>query len=57
MPVFLFLRLKNIIFNKKGTKLIFAPFNWHPLRESNSQLTLRRGLLYPFNYGGIKFLS
>ena len=22
---------------------------WHPLRESNSQLTLRRGLLYPFN--------
>ena len=27
---------------------------WHPRRESNSQLTLRRGLLYPFNYGGIK---
>lgn len=26
---------------------------WHPRRESNSQLTLRRGLLYPFNYGGI----
>ena len=25
---------------------------WHPQRESNSQLTLRRGLLYPFNYGG-----
>ena len=25
---------------------------WHPRRESNSQLTLRRGLLYPFNYGG-----
>ena len=24
-------------------------FGWHPLRESNSQLTLRRGLLYPFN--------
>ncbi len=26
---------------------------WHPQRESNSQLTLRRGLLYPFNYGGV----
>ena len=26
---------------------------WHPRRESNSQLTLRRGLLYPFNYGGV----
>ncbi len=26
---------------------------WHPQRESNSQLTLRRGLLYPFNYAGI----
>ena len=26
---------------------------WHPRRESNSQLTLRRGLLYPFNYGGL----
>ena len=26
---------------------------WYPRRESNSQLTLRRGLLYPFNYGGI----
>ena len=24
---------------------------WHSQRESNSQLTLRRGLLYPFNYG------
>ena len=28
---------------------------WHSQRESNSQLTLRRGLLYPFNYGSIKF--
>ena len=28
---------------------------WHPQRESNSQLTLRRGLLYPFNYGGVLF--
>ena len=26
---------------------------WHPWRESNSQLTLRRGLLYPFNYRGL----
>ena len=26
---------------------------WHPQRESNSQLPLRRGLLYPFNYAGI----
>ena len=26
---------------------------WHPQRESNSQLTLMRGLLYPFNYEGI----
>ena len=28
---------------------------WHSQRESNSQLTLRRGLLYPFNYGSVVF--
>ncbi len=26
---------------------------WYPQRESNPQLPLRRGPLYPFNYGGI----
>ena len=26
-----------------------SPQVWHPLRESNTQLALRRGLLYPFN--------
>ena len=26
---------------------------WHPQRESNPQLPLRRGLLYPFNYAGV----
>ena len=30
-----------------------APSFWHPQRESNSQLPLRRGLLYPFNYAGV----
>ncbi len=29
------------------------PLLWHPQRESNSQLPLRRGLLYPFNYAGV----
>ncbi len=29
---------------------------WHPQRESNSQLPLRRGLLYPFNYAGISYI-
>ena len=28
-------------------------FSWHPQRESNPQLALRRGLLYPFNYAGV----
>lgn len=32
-------------------------FIWHPLRESNSQLTLRRGLLYPFNYGSVLLVA
>ena len=26
---------------------------WYSRRESNPQLTLRRGLLYPFNYGSV----
>lgn len=26
---------------------------WYPQRESNPQLPLRRGPLYPFNYGGV----
>lgn len=26
---------------------------WCPLQESNLQLALRRGSLYPFNYGGL----
>ena len=30
---------------------------WHPQRESNSQLPLRRGLLYPFNYAGVYNIS
>ena len=28
---------------------------WYSRRESNPQLTLRRGLLYPFNYGSVLF--
>ena len=32
---------------------VFSLRFWHSQRESNSQLTLRRGLLYPFNYGSI----
>lgn len=28
---------------------------WYPQRESNPQLPLRRGPLYPFNYGGMCF--
>ena len=27
----------------------FGSVSWHPLGESNPQLTLRRGPLYPFN--------
>ena len=26
---------------------------WHPQRESNARFALRRGMLYPLNYGGI----
>ena len=29
---------------------------WHPQRELNPQLPLRRGLLYPFNYAGVDLL-
>lgn len=30
-------------------------FFWHSRRESNPELALRRGLLYPFNYGSLLF--
>ena len=30
-----------------------AAYAWRPHRESNPELALRRGLLYPFNYGDI----
>ena len=54
------LALSAEIYETAGKKLV-ASFNgngknvdfWHPQRESNPQLTLRRGLLYPFNYGGV----
>ena len=35
--------------------IIFAnelPDRWYPDRESNSELSFRRALLYPFNYQG-----
>ena len=35
--------------DKKRVCLDGILFFWHPLGESNPQLTLRRGLLYPFN--------
>ena len=35
-------------------KIAFGVF-WYSRRESNPQLTLRRGLLYPFNYGSVLF--
>ena len=35
-------------------KIAFVIF-WYSRRESNPQLTLRRGLLYPFNYGSVLF--
>ena len=35
-------------------KIAFGIF-WYSRRESNPQLTLRRGLLYPFNYGSVLF--
>jgi hypothetical protein len=48
----------NLVQSKENTatnciKQPVTALFWHPRRESNSQLTLRRGLLYPFNYGGI----
>ena len=35
---------KEFIFNNLNLSI-----KWHPLGESNPQLALRRGLLYPFN--------
>ncbi len=40
---------KNSVIAETTTELRVEALDWHPLRESNSQLTLRRGLLYPFN--------
>ena len=40
---------------KNGASVTRLAPTWYPRRESNSQLTLRRGLLYPFNYGGIAY--
>ncbi len=37
------------IYKKEKPRLIVA-FSWHSHRESNPELALRRGLLYPFNY-------
>ena len=39
------------------TKKRLVPFYWYSLRESNPQRPLRRGLLYPFNYGSKCFIS
>ena len=33
----------------------FRDFEEYPDRESNSELSFRRALLYPFNYQGIGF--
>ena len=30
--------------------------DWYSLRESNPQRPLRRGLLYPFNYGNVNVI-
>ncbi len=32
-----------------------AHYRWYPDRESNSELSFRRALLYPFNYQGVWF--
>ena len=44
-------------FCKEMKKLVASDrilaMSWYPRRESNPQFTLRRGMLYPFNYGGI----
>ncbi len=42
----------NIIKEKRKNRN-FLRFFWCSRRESNPQLPLRRGLLYPFNYGSV----
>lgn len=46
--------------NQKSCKPLrikaYSVVYWHPRRESNSQFTLRRGGLYPFNYGGMTYI-
>ena len=37
----------------KKTQISMICAFWYSHRESNPELTLRRGLLYPFNYGSI----
>lgn len=39
--------------NHVAMTAIWFAFFWYPQRESNPQLALRRGLLYPFNYEGL----
>ena len=44
----------NFLQRKKISKSMFdLLIFWHSHRESNPELALRRGLLYPFNYGSI----
>ena len=49
IPVVLFCAYAN----KKSPCILRTFFVWYSRRESNPQRPLRRGLLYPFNYGSI----
>lgn len=40
--------------SSQGLNAPVHPVNWWPQQESNLHLPLRRGLLYPFNYGAAK---
>ena len=35
--------------------IVVFSLSWYPDRESNSELSFRRALLYPFNYQGDVF--
>ena len=42
----------HLKYHKKG-QAFACPFLWYSRWESNPERPLRRGLLYPFNYGSI----
>lgn len=53
----MYIQISNSPIQKLYIHLYLKQNEKHPQRESNLQLTLRRGLLYPFNYEGKKIVN